>query len=95
MQVFLAKLRKGNCTGSYSRGLRNQNETCKYVNQTSLLKFKSYFRHIGLENQLEFYTMVKVQGTKLTHHRVIEDGCIWERVPFVNAFAEPVSDNKF
>ena len=50
MQVFLAKRRKGNCTGSYSRGLRNQNETCKYVNQTSLLKFKSYFRHIGLEN---------------------------------------------
>ena len=77
-QVLPAKRWEENCTGRYSRGLRNQIENILWIcmNQTSL-RYKSYSLSELARTLFPDENTINIQS-KITHHRVIGDGCIWE-----------------
>ena len=58
MGVLPAKRQEENCTGRYSKGLRNQIGNI-FVNQTTLMKHRlvSSYTAIGLVNQPELYLL--------------------------------------
>ena len=79
-----------NCLGRYSRRLRNQNVE-HFIDP-------SYESNI-LETQIIFPIWKKIVceltrtsesknhiKIKTTHHRVMENGCIWEGIPLMNGY---------
>ena len=78
MQMLPAKIQEENCTGMYLKRLRNRNGNI-VVNQTALMIHKSSLCSLF---PVESTNNIKI---KMTCHRVIRDGCIWEGILLMNA----------
>ena len=70
--------REENCTGRYSRGLRNQNgDYLRNICESNILKRKRISQTFCLA---ESKYNVKIKIT----HKVVGDGCIWEVLSLMN-----------
>ena len=88
MRVLQAKSQEKNCTGRYSKGLKNQNgkylvNLCESINLETQLIFPMVRE---LARTLVPFDSTKNIKIKVTYHRVIRDGheCIWEGILFMN-----------
>ena len=73
MQLLPAKKQEESCTVRSFKGLRNQNGE-HLVNQCESNNIETY---VIVMNYPKLYFLLKVQ---VTRHKVIGDGCIWERI---------------
>ena len=82
-----AKRRDKNCSGRHSRGLRSQNwEHLVNLCESNILQKQVIFPIQGQN----FISVLPGESTndieiKITHHRVIGNGCIWEIISLTNA----------
>ena len=55
------------------------------LNQAKLVRLKSLIETAYSElARTSFPTVESTNNMKITYHRVIEDGCIWEGISFMN-----------
>ena len=86
-----AKRWEKNCTGSYFRGLKNQIvEHFINLRESNILETHAIFPCELVRN---LFPVKSTNSTKIkiTHYRVIGDGCIWKGMSLMTAFSESVS----